>query len=88
MCTYVHVLLYCVLFHLYVLCSRKANFYVIHRQEGFCILCSVQLNKVVCQGLIVTGQQSGALGDQPSPEARTSQTECTIPCSLETGRNA
>ena len=32
MCIYVHVLLYCVLFYLYLLCSRKANFYVIHRQ--------------------------------------------------------
>ena len=28
-CTYVHV---CVLFYWYLLCSRKANFYVIHRQ--------------------------------------------------------
>ena len=24
-CTHVHVLLYCVLFYLYLLCSRKAN---------------------------------------------------------------
>ena len=31
MCTYVHVL-YCVLFYWYLLCSRKADFYVIHRQ--------------------------------------------------------
>ena len=30
-CTYVHVL-YCVLFYWYLLCSRKAKFYVIHRQ--------------------------------------------------------
>ena len=30
-CTYVHVL-YCVLFYWYLLCSHKANFYVIHRQ--------------------------------------------------------
>ena len=32
--TYVHVLylLYCVLFYWYLLCSRKANFSVIHRQ--------------------------------------------------------
>ena len=36
--THVHVLLYCVLFYLYLLCSRKANFYVIHRQYQFCIL--------------------------------------------------
>ena len=26
------VLVYCVLFYLYLLCSRKANFYVIHSQ--------------------------------------------------------
>ena len=32
MCTYVRVLLYCVLFCLYLLCSRKENLYVIHRQ--------------------------------------------------------
>ena len=31
MCTYVHVLYY-VLFYWYLLCSRKANFYVTHRQ--------------------------------------------------------
>ena len=31
MCTYVHVL-YCVLFYWYILCSRKENFYLIHRQ--------------------------------------------------------
>ena len=30
--THVHVLLYCVLFYLYLLCSRKPNIYVIHRQ--------------------------------------------------------
>ena len=29
--TYVHVL-FCVLFYWYLLCSRKANFYVIHRR--------------------------------------------------------
>ena len=32
MCTYVHILLYCVLFHLYLLCSRRANLCVMHRQ--------------------------------------------------------
>ena len=37
MCTYVHVL-YCVLFYWYLLCSRKANFYVTHRQKRFRIL--------------------------------------------------
>ena len=37
MCTYVHVL-HCVLFYWPLLCSRKANFYVIHRQSRFCIL--------------------------------------------------
>ena len=35
MCTDDHVL-YCVLFYWYLLCSRKANLYVIHRQR-FCI---------------------------------------------------
>ena len=30
--THVPVLLYCVLFYLYLLCRRKANIYVIHRQ--------------------------------------------------------
>ena len=38
MCTHVHVLIYSVLFYLYLLCSRKANFYVIHRQWRFRIL--------------------------------------------------
>ena len=39
MCTYVHVL-YCVLFYWYLLCSLRANFYVIRRQQRFCILYS------------------------------------------------
>ena len=39
MCTYVH-LLHCVLLYWYLVCSRKANFDVIHRQERFCILYS------------------------------------------------
>ena len=46
MCTYVHVLR-CVLFAWYLLCSRKANFYVIHRQWRFCILyccCCFEVN--------------------------------------------
>ena len=30
------------LFHLYLLCSRKENFYVIHRQKRFCILYSLK----------------------------------------------
>ena len=35
MCTYVYVL-YCVLFYWSLLCSRKENFYVIHRQLRSC----------------------------------------------------
>ena len=31
MCTYIHALYY-VLFYWYLSCSRKSNFYVIHRQ--------------------------------------------------------
>ena len=39
MCTYVYVLLYCVLFYLYLLCSRKANFYVLidNKDSVFCL---------------------------------------------------
>ena len=52
MCTYVHVL-YCVLFYWYLLCSRKANFYVIHRQQRSWILYSVKKRKwkwnIICR---------------------------------------
>ena len=41
MCIYVHVLLYCVLFYLYLLCSRKANFYVLFYLY---LLCSRKAN--------------------------------------------
>ena len=38
---YLCYVLYRVLFYWYLLCSRKVNFYVIHRQSNFCILYSV-----------------------------------------------
>ena len=41
-CTYVmYYVLYRVLSYWYLLGSRKANFYVIHRQYNFCVLYSV-----------------------------------------------
>ena len=53
MCTYIHVLLYCMLFYLYLLCSRKANFYAIHRQYRFCILFP-HSERIVNEGNFVT----------------------------------
>ena len=45
MCTFVYVLVCCVLFYLCLLCSRKANFYLFidNKDSVFCMQISVML---------------------------------------------